>query len=211
MYQDFCKDLQTGDLLLFNGTSWFSRIIERFTHSEYSHVAIILKQPLWLDPKLTDDYYILESGPEDFGDAVDNKKKFGVQITSLKELYSEYVLKNSGKLYVRRLVNPNKDIEKNIKKAYDKVKDKPYDVNPLDWLLALIELDKTEEEIDVLKDRKTNTFWCSALVTYVLVCCGFINKDISWSLISPSDYCCYNKKSRISFTNCEYEADKCLL
>lgn len=212
MYEDFCKDLRTGDLLLFNGSNWFSRLIEKFTHNDYSHVAIVLKNPSWLDPNLEDGYYMIESGIEDFGDAVDNKIKFGVQITSLKKLYDEYSSNNLGKIYTRKLRTDNiETLQQNIKEAYEKVKDKPYDTDFVDWVLALAELEKSEQELDNLEYRKTNTFWCSALVTFILVYCGYVDKHISWTLISPSDYCCYNKKTRIFFMNCEYENDKWLL
>ena len=42
---------ETGDVLLYNTTKyWYSRLIERFTSSDYSHVSMVLRRPTWLDP-----------------------------------------------------------------------------------------------------------------------------------------------------------------
>lgn len=59
---------QTGDILLYNTTKyWYSRLIERFTSSDYSHVSIVLHRPTWLDASLNEEeYYVLESGSERF-------------------------------------------------------------------------------------------------------------------------------------------------
>jgi hypothetical protein len=40
-YRDTRGEMRTGDLLLFSGTSWLSRMIEGVTRSSYSHVALV--------------------------------------------------------------------------------------------------------------------------------------------------------------------------
>ena len=98
---DNLDQLKTGDILLFNEKSfWFSRLVEYWTGSPWSHVAIVLRDPTYLDPKLT-GLYLWESGEEDFPDAEDHQMKFGVQITDLKKVISEY----DGKIVVRKLSN----------------------------------------------------------------------------------------------------------
>jgi hypothetical protein len=42
-YQDIRDQIQTGDILLFSGRVWLSRVIERISHSKYSHVAFLTK------------------------------------------------------------------------------------------------------------------------------------------------------------------------
>ena len=41
-YRDTRAEMRTGDLLLFSGTSWLSRVIEGVTVSTYSHVALVV-------------------------------------------------------------------------------------------------------------------------------------------------------------------------
>jgi hypothetical protein len=77
MYEDFVKNLHTCDIVLYQSENWYSRLIEYFTNSPYSHVSMILKKPIWLNDKLTEDYYIIESGGEPCPDAVSDKKIFG--------------------------------------------------------------------------------------------------------------------------------------
>jgi hypothetical protein len=40
-YRDTRSEMRTGDLLLFSGTSYLSRVIEGVTRSPYSHVAMV--------------------------------------------------------------------------------------------------------------------------------------------------------------------------
>ena len=80
---------ETGDLLLYNTTKyWYSRAIEWFTSSNYSHVSMVLRRPTWLDPSLCEEeYYVLESGSECFPDAVSGDFKFGVQVHEIGPLH----------------------------------------------------------------------------------------------------------------------------
>ena len=167
--------LETGDLLLYSGNKGcFSEIIEYWTKSIYSHVAIILKNPTYIDPKLV-GLYILESSYEETGDAIDNKKKFGVQIQSLSNVFKEC----QGKIFWRKLnCERNSEFYLNINNIYKEVQNKRYDINPIDWIKAAF-------HIDIGNIHRINTFWCSALVSYIYVNLGLLPKDIPWSLISP--------------------------
>ena len=51
-YEEFTKDLKTGDLILYDTRFWYSRLIEYFSDSIYSHVALVIKKPTWLSPNL---------------------------------------------------------------------------------------------------------------------------------------------------------------
>ena len=42
-YSEIRPSLRSGDLLLCSGTSWFSRLIQAATGSEWSHVGLILR------------------------------------------------------------------------------------------------------------------------------------------------------------------------
>ena len=42
-YQEIRDQIQTGDILLFNGRRWLSHVIEGISHSRYSHVAFLTR------------------------------------------------------------------------------------------------------------------------------------------------------------------------
>lgn len=192
-YKSFCSNLKSGDLLLFSGNAWYSRLIEYFSSSKYSHIGIVLKDE--------DKYYLLESGLEEYPD----KKVFGVQLTDLEKIYDNCIVKKNSKLYIRKLVY-EKDITENIKNAYQKVKDCPYDTDVCDWIWALLEL---KGDIPELKYDRVDKFWCSALATYILEKCELVDKKVPWTLIAPCDYSFGNEKTRIKFINeCSYGAEE---
>ena len=89
------NNLNTGDLLLFTEHSdglfeCFLSMIRWGTHSNYTHVAMILKDPSFIHPSLKGTY-VWESGWEDFDkDAQDGKVKLGVQITPLAEIIKNF-------------------------------------------------------------------------------------------------------------------------
>ena len=86
-------NLQTGDLLLFtekkNGLfGCFLSMIQWGTHSNYTHIAMILKDPTWIKPEMT-GLYLWESSWHGTRDPQDDKIKLGVQITPLEEVLNE--------------------------------------------------------------------------------------------------------------------------
>ena len=86
------NNLKTGDLLLFCGrNNIISDFIKYYLGSKYTHVAIYLKNPTYLDENLLGDY-VLECGYEP-------GKIFGVQITPLKDLLHSF----PGNIYYRKL------------------------------------------------------------------------------------------------------------
>ena len=66
---DFVKDCETGDILLYNSQYWYSRLIEIGSGSKFSHISIILKDPTFINPNLKGTY-ILESSYEDIPDSI---------------------------------------------------------------------------------------------------------------------------------------------
>lgn len=206
---------QTGDILLYNTTKyWYSRLIERFTSSDYSHVSIVLHRPTWLDASLNEEeYYVLESGSERFPDAVSGEMKFGVQVCPLSKVWAEYASQGYGHLYVRRIrflcQNGQNTLIEGIKSAYKKVNSCPYDLNPCDWIKCYFDESKTLEQIEATnqRDQKTTSFWCSALVSFVLVVSGFLDKSVPWTVITPYDYSSYSKSQRLAFQGCAFDTD----
>jgi len=208
-YDEVVAELETGDIILYQTTGhWYSRAIEYFTGSPYSHISIVLKNPTWLDPNLTEEVYILESGGEDFPGADTGKITYGVQIASFRQIWNEYFLGESkGHLYVRKLTTAISDLNDRIKTAYEKVRGKPYDLHPRDWLDAFIDEKKSLDEIN--GEQRTDCFWCSALVSYIYIGCGFIPVTTPWTVITPQDFSC--KAKRLCFSNCSFGEDTQIL
>jgi hypothetical protein len=44
-YHTLSPQLKTGDLVLFAGTSWSSRIVQLFTFSQWSHIGVVVRLP----------------------------------------------------------------------------------------------------------------------------------------------------------------------
>ena len=180
-YDDIKFD--TGDIILFEDKShnswldYLSYLIQYFTDSKYSHVGMVVKDPL-IKGKTIKGLYLLEStGLDHMIDIDDHKTKFGVQIVDLhKRLQSDDDI-----FYYRKL---NKDRDEMFNDLYNKtyviVKDKPYDINPLDWCKADFDLKKGNVQ-------KTNTFFCSALVSFMLVSLNILPRDIDWTIMRPKD------------------------
>jgi hypothetical protein len=208
-YEEFTKNLKTGDIILYDTRFWYSRLIEYFSNSIYSHVALIIKNPTWLAPNLIEDYYVIESGGEVFNDSITEKPKCGVRVSSLRIVYEQYLNGGYGQLYIRNISTDlcMNVIEQSIKKAYDKVMNDIYDFNPIDWLRAYYDIDKSLNEIVINNQtEKTNTFTCSAFIAYIFVEIGFLDKNIPWTILSPSDFSVHKK--RLTFKNCSFTPDK---
>jgi len=178
------NSLKTGDLLLCNHTErdgclkFFTGLIKTFTQSNYTHIAMVLKDPSFIHPSLK-GLYVWESGWEGKPDPQDGKIKLGVQITPLYEFVNSY--KNTGHVAVRK-VNCSPDLlcDENLTKVHNAVYNKPYDIVPADWLEEIIKIDPNPQ--------KTDRFWCSALIGYIYTKCGLLNNKSDWSIMAPSDF-----------------------
>ena len=193
------ENLNTGDILLFDYTGGglfglFTYLIKKFTKSNFSHVGMVLKDPVFLNKSLS-GLYLWESSKEPYPDPQDNKKKIGVQITPLYEVLNEY--KNKGSVYVRHVRSqPKENIkyffsDKHLKDVHDVVYNKPYDIVPRDWWQAYEQIDSDPQKID--------RFWCSALVGYIYTKCGLLNEKTDWSIMRPCDFSL--EKEDLDFVN----------
>jgi hypothetical protein len=176
------NDLKTGDLILFTGhkTGWlecFSSMIQYTTHSNYSHIGMILKDPTFISPSLKGTF-VWESGWEGEYDPQDGEIKLGVQITPIHEIMENFKGSN---IIIRKIsCSPNLFNDKKLNEIHSIVYDKPYDIIPKDWIMAFFRKDK--------EPQKTDRFWCSALVGYIYTKCGILKSDTDWSILRPSDF-----------------------
>ena len=193
------SELNTGDILLCSGTDIISRFIEYFTGNKISHVAMVLKNPIYINKNLDNNIYVLQSTISINTDSDDNINKSGVQIIKLEELLNEYKT-----IYVRKMyINRNDEFENKLKNIYLSVKNKPYDINLLDWL-------KADLNIHIGNENKTNTFWCSALLTYIYVKLGYLYKYTNWTIVKPCQFSC-NEKNKLIFINSMIDNDELLI
>ena len=202
-------NFQTGDILLFhNSKNCFFKLVECCTHSKYSHVAMIIKDPDFTTPPLK-GLYIIESGTEPFKDSENHRKKFGVQIVPLQLVLATY----RGSIYWRRLrLNIARDMkfERTLAVAHNYVHNLPYDIDPMDWLNAAFgtyePASKTRCKNKSTTKTKRNrfmccckpvaskhiqrldTFWCSALIAFIYSMIGLLPKSTPWSYIKPVDW-----------------------
>lgn len=177
------ENLKTGDLLLFNYKAGglfggFTSMIKWGTHSNYSHTALVLRDPTFLHPNLK-GLYVWESSWENDPDPQDGKRKLGVQITPIGEIFNEYKKTNSHIYYRSIETDKNLFTDEKLKKVHDVVYKKPYDIVPLDWVEAFFQKDHAPQ--------KTSRFWCSALVGYIYTQCGVLKSQTDWSIMRPVD------------------------
>jgi hypothetical protein len=183
------NSLNTGDLILCDDLEYkdwglFSWFVKFMTRSDFSHVAMIVKDPDFTNPPMKGTY-VWMSGISNVPDPEDNKKKFGVQFVP----FDEYVRTYGGKLYIRKLhcwKHYELFTKENLKKIHDVVYDKPYDDVITDWIEAYCKKDP--------HPQKTSRFVCSAFIGYVYTKLTLLPEDTDWSIICPNYFSSENKE-----------------
>jgi hypothetical protein len=92
---DIHDKLQTGDIILNNGTDWASYGIKAITFSQWTHIALVIRNPskeLKRRFNLTseDDFEEVFVFDTDY-DSIDKRLDGGVQFNSLREWGRQYV------------------------------------------------------------------------------------------------------------------------
>jgi hypothetical protein len=191
------SDLQTGDLLLFvsDSSNWFfgpfTKMISWGTHSNYTHIAMVLRDPIFSDMPPLKGLYVWESSWEGTPDPQDGKTKLGVQITPLQVILDAY--KDKGHVFVRKLKrNLHRSCptcgqtvddlftKEKLQEIHSVVYDKPYDIVPKDWIEAFFHKDSNPQ--------KTSRFWCAALIGYIYTKIGILEPTTDWSILTPNDF-----------------------
>ena len=193
-YANLLNSAQTGDLLLFEGDAWYSRLIEYFGYSRYSHIGMILRDPTYLEPNLQGLYLMQSSIVPNPDSAEDGKKHFGVQIIPLDEAITNYK-QGRGTMYYRSLeCLRDEQFTERLGNAYQIAKDKPYDLNPCDWIRAKF-------GITCGSVHKTDEFWCSSLIAFMYVRLGFLYPSLPWTLIAPRRFSAF-EQLQLNFQDC---------
>lgn len=200
---DKFEGMETGDILLMGNQSyWFSKIVEIYTGSKWSHVGMILKDPVWIDQSMK-GMYLWQSGSEDFDDSEDHKNLFGVRIDKLESIIDTY----DGYIGWRhlKLNQPIPDLENKLKNIHALVHDKKYDTNPLDFIKASEYIKETTCMFlsSLFNFRRSDKFFCSALVGFIYQHLGLLPEDTEWSRCEPKTFSSEN-------TNLKLELDASL-
>ena len=82
-----------------------------------------------------------------------------------------------------RTKDKSKYIQETLIKIHEIVHNKPYDANPVDLILGGLGI--TLEDVN---DKKTNEFFCSALVSFIYCELGIFGKDFNWDTIMPKHF-----------------------
>ncbi len=132
-YSDLRGDIDSFDILLFEGTGFISRAIQVLTDSPYSHVALAMRLDQW-DQVLCFESTTLSSVP----DLQTGAKVKGVQLVQLSDRLRSY----DGNVYFRKIHGPRSPTMKragaNVMRDFQGV---PYEENQLELLSSA--LDKT--------------------------------------------------------------------
>jgi hypothetical protein len=184
--------LQTGDLILFacKTSRWtlFDAVIRYVTGSDYVHVGMVLIDPPFRN--VPRGAYLWESGWEPTPDPQDGRLKLGVRITPLSKIDV-----SASHLYVRKCERSISTSE--LVAIHTEVYLKPYDTCLSDWLLAALRRDA--------HPQKTDRFWCSAFVSFVMTRLGWLLSTTDWSIVRPCDLS--SRSSYLSWNESAYGAD----
>tara|TARA_B100000963_G_scaffold358407_1_gene383007 strand:+ start:2091 stop:2723 length:633 start_codon:yes stop_codon:yes gene_type:complete len=198
--EEFLKSCQTGDILLYNSNTIIGRTIELLSYSKFSHISIILRDPTFINPELK-GLYVIESGSEKIKDVISGKKVIGVQVIPLDYVLSQYQNASFGYLYYRKLdCMRDQKFNDKMKEIVMTTDGKFYDINPLDWI-------KAKFDIEIGDEQKENTFWCSALASYIYVKLGFLEKTLPWTIIAPRRFS-YYEDERLTFVDCKLSPEQ---
>ena len=166
-------ELATGDLVLFTErrrSAWWllDKAIEMFTRSPYVHVGMVLVDPPFAVPRGT---YLWEAGYESSPNPETGTRNLGVRLTDINSPIRDsdvFVRKCTLRIAQDKLLKIHRDVFL-----------KPYDVCLSDWLLATLRVDANPQ--------KTDRFWCSAFIAYVLTQLGWLEETTDWSIVRPCD------------------------
>lgn len=199
------KELKTGDILLTINKptsvlmSIYDSLIRWFTKSQYTHTAIVLRDPTWIKPDLK-GIYVYESSIEKQPDPEDHENKFGVQLTPIREFFDI----DNQEIYKRELIKGSELItEEKLKLLHSNTYNKLYDFFPKDLLDAAWKKNWNY--------KSTDRFFCSALVCYALHLFNMIPEDTNWSDCAPGDLSSSETSKSSAFIkflpNCKYGPD----
>ena len=177
------ESLETGDIILFSRPNScfknpFSFCISCCTFSKYSHVGMVLKDPMFVKEGMH-GYYILDSTAwETTKDVETDQIDFGVQVRDLPQVIKEY----GGKVYIRKL-NVERDARfyAQLAKLYGQTMHTDYCLDVDDYFRAWL-------GEDIGNTQETDSLYCSAYIAYLLAQLKVLPKKTPWMLVRPKEF-----------------------
>ena len=181
------EKLQTGDLILCHGDKndeFVDHVIEEFTHSEYEHAAMIIRDPWWMED--LKGIFVLQSsrGPNSYSDII-NGKTSGVTLNKLDNF-----LNGREWVSIRSIENIewNDTNKKTFENIFTNVHGKPYDNNLIHWFsIGIGSYFNCPIFSSLITKKEDDTFICSGLVSFFYVKLGWCNTNIDWSCQTPAN------------------------
>ncbi len=174
-YEEIRNDLNTGDLVLFSGKGFVSRMIKRFTRSKWSHVGMVINSVEW-DMKLLWESTTLSK----IKDITTGTTKQGVQLVPLSEKIKNY----DGEVGIRTLntnVSPD-EIRDTLRKLRKELKGRDYEQDKLELFKSAYDWwgGKNEEDL--------SSIFCSELMAEAYQRLGFFSEDSPSNEYTPEDF-----------------------
>lgn len=167
-YEAIRSNLKTGDIVLFSGRAWLSRIIQIGTRSPWSHIGIVVR---FTDPF---DFVALWESDITLG---------GVQLTNLSARVKSY----KGNVAIRHLegVTLGNDEIKILHNVREELKLRPYQVNKFEMIRAVY-----DKGLWLAKAQKKDisSLFCSELTAETLQRIGILNPNLSSNEFTPGDF-----------------------
>jgi hypothetical protein len=183
--EDACRVAKTGDIILFSGTSFNSKIIEWVCPSVWSHIGIIFE-----DPERENDPSVFESV-----ESSDNMREAmapcavrpGVRVVRLKEYLEGY----KGNAIAIRTLQCEKQYIKSLRKYMTNVLTKQIiEHNGKPYEKRLFEFVNARYRFFSNPKKTLDSFFCSELVAEVFMRAGLLESDIKScpSVFLPDDF-----------------------
>jgi hypothetical protein len=164
--------IKSGDILMCSGTSLFSKLIQRFTKSKWSHVAFVLRMPS------IDRIMVLES--------VESMGVRAVTLSSYLKDYNGTGERYPGELVIARHSQMQESLIYNLSKNAVDLLGHPYDPQEIMRITARIAASKVADLPCTIRD-KNKDFICSEYVDECYRSIGIIVEQ-SCGFIAPSDF-----------------------
>ncbi|MEC8325898.1 MAG: YiiX/YebB-like N1pC/P60 family cysteine hydrolase [Pseudomonadota bacterium] len=180
LYSLVRDDLKTGDILLFSGNGFFSKVIKFATRSKWSHVGMVYKN------RESGILFVYESTSISNVTNVDSGEPLnGVQLTPLSKRLRLY----NGVVAVRKLENAslNDDAQAAIEQLMYEFEGKPYEEDKLELAKSALDLISIENEEDL------STLFCSELIAEVYQRIGLLDEDKPSNEYTPADFAASTK------------------
>lgn len=182
-YPDTDLHLHTGDILLFGVNGCLSHLIAQALDSHWTHVAMVLQNPVFLNPQWVGTYVIqatviLAPGRESV---------FGVEVVPLANVLGTHRM-----VALRRLEGERPlGWEAPLGPLYQNMRDASFDLDPRRWLPALLShwIGPTFQHwVHQETDAVPTSFFCSSLVGFLYCKLGLLPPDHPWSVMTPADF-----------------------